>query len=130
MRNVMFTLAACSLLALIGCAKLNDTRTQELKPAKDTMALVIPAFSTGVKVDVKVESDGGTLWACLFAADKEEVVGNELIQDKRPRDALGWAEKDANLNLSATFAPNQEGRLYVKNVGTKPATVKVTIVGR
>jgi hypothetical protein len=131
MRNVTCTVLALSLLVLSGCAKLSDTRTQELKKSDpNPWALVIPPFANGVKVEATITSDNGTLAAALFPADKEDAAAFEFSRDKRPADALDYADNAANLNLTGTFAANQEGRLYIKNVGTSPATVKVTIVGR
>jgi hypothetical protein len=130
MRNMLAILVAVALVSLAGCAKLSDTQTKDIARNDPPWVLEIPAFKSGVKIEVKVESNGGKLWACLFPADKEDVAVNSLVNDKKPAAALAWADNSDSLSLSATFAPNQEGKLYIKNVATKPATVKVSIVGR
>lgn len=130
MRTVTCFVLACSLLLLTGCAKFNDTKTKELKRMDEPWVLVIDPFPSGVKVEVTITSDNGVLSAALFPLDKEIAAANEFLNDKRPADALDYGEKAANLKLAGTFAANQEGRLYIKNVATSPATVKVTLVGR
>src|SRR5262245_31915042 len=115
MRNVTVVLVSVMLVALAGCAKISDTQTKELKGSELTWELIIPAFKSGVKVDVKVEADGKVM-GCLVSADNAEVASRDQLNGKKPKTALDSVESGDNYSLSATFPANQEGRLLMRRI--------------
>lgn len=127
MRPTTLAVLALFLLAT-GCNRVSDSRTIDLKPGEIHETTEIPEQKSPLKLDVKIEATG-PVTGCLYAASKDQEVSKALFQKRQPADALGYATDQTAFTLSGTLPANEVGRLWIKNVGTGSATVKVKIVG-
>jgi hypothetical protein len=117
-------------LAVAGCQRVNQQKTEKLGPGDVVAPFIVDAPSRNQEVTVTVSPNGAAV-DVYIVLEKDRAAAEQALQERQaPKDVLAGKQKvDKETTLTATVPAKNAYAVLLGNT-TKEATVAITLKGK